>query len=347
MKPRISSPYLIMALALGAVFFLSACKTAPHPDLVAARDAYNEAAAQPDVEKYAPVELYDAKKMIQRAEKAEDEEEIADLAGLAKDRVEVAVLTAQTKKAREKKLALEEETQKTLLKSRQIEIDKAKKEAEEKAAALSRKAEEARAAELALAVKAKEAEQKAAEAARAKAEAQASQQKAAAMKAEAEAARATAEAATKEAEAATKEMENLKKQLAELQAKQTDRGLVLTLGDVLFATGKSDLMPGAARSLDKLVAFLQENPDRNILIEGHTDSTGSDSANLALSRRRADSVRGALMVRGVNGNRIATTGYGEAYPVADNGTRAGRQQNRRVEITILEKGVKGESMMRR
>lgn len=320
----IPSRILIVA-GLVAGLFLAGCASGPNPALTAAQNAYNTAAASPDVTRYAPVELHDAKKMLQRAESAEEDEEIADLSNLVKTRVDIAVATAEQKKAEEKKLALEQETQKELIKSRQIEIDKAKKETDEKARELARKAEEAQRAEMALEMKAKEAEERAKEAAKAKEEA-------AAMKAE--------------AEAAAKELEKLKQQLAELQAKQTERGLVLTLGDVLFATGKADLMPGAMRSLDKLVAFLQENPERNILIEGHTDSRGTESANLALSQRRAESVRSALAGRGIDGGRIATTGYGEAYPIASNDTVAGQQQNRRVEITILEKGVKGESMMR-
>lgn len=323
---------LIIA-GLVAGLFLGGCASAPNPALTAAQNAYNTAAASPDVIRYAPVELHDAKKMLQQAEAAKEDGEVADLSNLVKTRVEIAVATAEKKKADEKKLALEQETQTVLLKSRQIEIDKAKKEADEKARELARKAEEAKAAEIALAVKAKEAEERAKEAATAKEEAEASQRKAAEMKAE--------------AEAATKEMEKLKQQLAELQAKQTERGLVLTLGDVLFSTGKADLMPGAMRSLDKLVAFLQENPERNILIEGHTDSRGTESANLTLSQRRAEAVRTALFGRGIDGGRIATTGYGEAYPIASNDSVAGQQQNRRVEITILEKGVKGENMMRR
>ena len=138
----------------------------------------------------------------------------------------------------------------------------------------------------------------------------------------------------------------LQEQLAELHAKKTKRGLVLTLGDVLFETGKADLLPGAMRTIDKLAMFLRENPNRKVLIEGHTDSRGSERYNLKLSQRRANAVKQALVERGIEPERIIAKGYGEAYPVASNSTAAGRQQNRRVEIVILEEGVDPSSMMR-
>ena len=139
----------------------------------------------------------------------------------------------------------------------------------------------------------------------------------------------------------------LQQELAELHAKQTKRGLVLTLGDVLFETNKADLLPGAMRSIDKLARFLEDNPNRKVLIEGHTDSRGSDAYNLKLSQKRADAVRQALISRGILSNRIIAKGYGEKYPVASNLISAGRQQNRRVEIVILDEGVNPKSMMRK
>ncbi len=138
----------------------------------------------------------------------------------------------------------------------------------------------------------------------------------------------------------------LQQELSELHAKHTKRGLVLTLGDVLFETGKADLLPGAMRSIDKLAVFLRENPDRKVLVEGHTDSRGSKAYNLKLSQKRAEAVKRALVERGIEPDRIIAKGYGEAYPVASNLTAAGRQQNRRVEIVILDEGVDPASMMR-
>ncbi len=155
-----------------------------------------------------------------------------------------------------------------------------------------------------------------------------------------EARRLEAEARSKEAEARSKEEEARRKeeaalqQLADMQAKQTSRGMVLTLGSVLFATGRSELLPGALGSVDRLAAYLEEYEDKTVLIEGHTDSTGSDTTNLVLSQARADAVRVALMTRGISPSRIVATGLASSQPVATNDTSAGRQQNRRVEIII-------------
>ena len=151
-----------------------------------------------------------------------------------------------------------------------------------------------------------------------------------------EAARATQQAhvATSQAQAATSQVQQLQQELAALQAKQTERGLVLTLGDVLFETGKADLRPGALQNLYPLVTFLQKYPERRVVIEGHTDSVGSDVYNLDLSERRADAVRDFLLQNGVKPAQLTTRGYGKASPVASNNTAEGRQQNRRVELII-------------
>lgn len=134
--------------------------------------------------------------------------------------------------------------------------------------------------------------------------------------------------------ARTQEAEALRRQLAELNAKQTERGLILTLGDVLFETGKSNLRTSAENNLTKLVEFLQQQPDRALVIEGHTDSTGSDTYNQDLSQRRADSVKAYLVSQGVAPGKITAIGKGESSPVASNDSSSGRQLNRRVEIII-------------
>lgn len=151
---------------------------------------------------------------------------------------------------------------------------------------------------------------------------------------DATAARADAASARDEIAASRATRQDLERQIAELNARETDRGLVVTLGDVLFATGKSNLMGGAVANLDKLAAFLGEYPDRTVLIEGHTDSVGSEASNQLLSQRRADSVKSYLVNRGVQATRITTAGLGEGSPVATNDTATGRQQNRRVEVII-------------
>jgi outer membrane protein OmpA-like peptidoglycan-associated protein len=119
-----------------------------------------------------------------------------------------------------------------------------------------------------------------------------------------------------------------------LQAKQTDRGLVLTLGDVLFDTGQATLKPGAMSTIQRLAEFLRESPERGVTIEGHTDSVGADSYNMLLSENRARSVSSALSGQGIPTDRIVAVGKGESTPVAGNDSAAGRQQNRRVEIIV-------------
>ena len=147
-------------------------------------------------------------------------------------------------------------------------------------------------------------------------------------------ARENADAAQLAANASQQQAIELQRQLEILQARPTDRGLVLTLGDTLFATGKSELKSGATVNLDRLTAFLNEYPQRTASIEGFTDSMGSDEMNQSLSQRRADAVKGYLVGQGVSSTRLSASGRGESSPVADNESAAGRQQNRRVEVVI-------------
>jgi OOP family OmpA-OmpF porin len=131
---------------------------------------------------------------------------------------------------------------------------------------------------------------------------------------------------------------HLAQELAELQAKETERGLVLTLGDVLFESNQAELRADAMRTLYPLVTLLKERPQRSIVIEGHTDSSGAESYNQELSQERATAVREFLVSNGINPERIMARGYGEAHPVAANNTEAGRQENRRVEVIVLREG---------
>lgn len=136
------------------------------------------------------------------------------------------------------------------------------------------------------------------------------------------------------AEAARARAARLQQELTELQAKQTERGMVLTLGDVLFDTGRAELKPGAFSTVDRLANFLRQNPERTVAIEGHTDSVGDDNFNQSLSQRRAEAVRAALNRSGIDGARVTAAGMGESSPVANNATAEGRQLNRRVEVVI-------------
>jgi len=177
-----------------------------------------------------------------------------------------------------------------------------------------------------------------AEAARAAADAQAQQ-----ARLDADAARAAADAQAQQARAAAEQSEREKAQLREqlrtelntiLETRETERGLVVNVSDVLFDFDKANLKPGAREKVAHIASILHSHPDLKIEVEGHTDSVGTDQYNQRLSERRAESVRAGLVQDGVNRDVVGTAGFGESRPVATNGTAEGRQQNRRVEIVI-------------
>jgi outer membrane protein OmpA-like peptidoglycan-associated protein len=186
-----------------------------------------------------------------------------------------------------------------------------------------------------------------AEAARLAAETQAQQSRAAAAqlerdKAAAEAARLAAEAQAQQARAAAEQADRektalrdqLRRQLNQvLETRETARGLIVNLSDVLFDTGSATLKPGAREKLARVAGILLSHPDLKLEIEGHTDSVGDADYNQRLSENRADSVRAYLVAQGIAAS-VTTTGFGETHPVASNDTQAGRQQNRRVELVV-------------
>jgi outer membrane protein OmpA-like peptidoglycan-associated protein len=126
------------------------------------------------------------------------------------------------------------------------------------------------------------------------------------------------------------------KQLKELNAKQTKRGLVITIGDVLFSSSKAQLKSGGKHNVQKLATFLDQYPKYRVLVEGYTDSTGNDATNQTLSEERADAVKTALIDKGISSDRILTRGYGKEFPIARNSNSANRQQNRRIEIVLSD-----------
>jgi outer membrane protein OmpA-like peptidoglycan-associated protein len=164
-------------------------------------------------------------------------------------------------------------------------------------------------------------------------ESEANQAVAQARTAQAEAERARALAQNAQSEAAQTQAEN-QRLLGELQAAQTSRGIVLTLGDVLFDTGKAQLKAGAQRPIEQIAEFLSENPERRIQVEGFTDSQGSDEYNQQLSQQRADAVAQAIIQRGIDAQRVRAMGFGEEFPKASNANAGSRQLNRRVEIIV-------------
>ncbi len=247
---------------------------------------------------------------------------LASRAAAAIKDADAAVQTAEQPEAN-KELA----AHRVYLADRKVDTAKALAEtrfAEDQRAELSAQRDSAR-----LAARTREADTAKNQAATARAEG--AEQKAAADQARLDATSAQVAAASSEQQAA-----ELQRQIDVLHAKPTDRGLVLTLGDVLFTTGRADLKPGATGNLNKLVAFLEKYPDRSAAIQGFTDSVGGEDSNQRLSERRADSVKSYLTRQGIDSMRLSASGKGQSDPVADNDSAAGRQQNRRVEVVISD-----------
>ena len=315
---RVGAGVTRVVAVVGVLSVVAGCaasskQRAARAQLERAQAAYQQAQADPNVQSYAQLRLGDAQKVLRAAEEANDSDEKLHLAYLAERRAQLATVTGATGKTEQSTVQLRRETADVLLQKRDRELKAARSETETKAreAEQWRRAAESRAGEAkpAPAPKPDDAEAKALAAEHAKAAA-------------------------------------LAAELANLKAQQTDRGMVLTVGDVLFAPGKADIGAGAQRSIDKLAEFLKAYPKRNVLIEGHTDNLGDEAFNVKLSQQRADAVRDLLVARGISRQRIQTKGYGPKFPVVDNDSAAGRQQNRRVEVLVLNEGVSAEGATR-
>ncbi len=355
-----------LPLSLIAVAMLAGCITLPPKNtaLEDARSAYGSARTNTQVVNLAPIELQKAGETLSKADAAlnkGDDAAVDQLAYLTKQQVAIAQETARRKAAEAAVTSASVQRDQVRLAARTAEADAAKRQAAlaqqtaEQQAARDRALIAARQAELEearrqAALAQQTTEQQAAALAAANAQAQRDEAQIAARQAELEAARqqaliaqqtaeqkaAALEAARAQAERDRAMIAQQEQQLKELDAKQTARGMVITLGDVLFSVNKADLSPGGVRNVKKLADFLNQYPQRKVLIEGHTDSTGSLSINQPLSERRADAVRTALVGMGIGGDRIETRGYADAYPVTSNNTAAGRQLNRRVEIILSD-----------
>lgn len=305
-NPTMNHRHLLISSAVAAAL-LAGCSTLPADNarLTEARSDYRAAQAHAQTSELAPVELRQAGDALARADAAwtrkDSPSEVDHWAYIARQRVAIARETGMQKAA---------------------EAAVADAQAGRDRVRLAARTDEANAAQ-----RSAEAAQRGAESARR--DAQASQQ-------QSQAAQQQAAAAQREAADAQARGAELEAQLRELNATKTPRGLVVTIGDVLFETGNAQLRAGGMQDVEKLAGFLKRNPQRHVLIEGFTDSVGSESYNVALSERRADAVRRAIVDLGVGRERLRTEGYGEAHPVAGNDSSSGRQMNRRVEIVLSD-----------
>ena len=324
----------LMASAVLGSLLLGACASTPVPPpaLLEARNVVRSANGNADVQALAPLELKKASDTLQRADRMLDDgqpmDEVSSTAYVAQRQAQTAVAVAQAKGQDAGIAAAELDRERVRADMRTREAERA----QARAGAAQAQAGMARQQAAASDQRASGAEQRAGTAEeRARAAELASQR--ATSGAQVQVAAAEASAADAQQQAA-----QLQQRLNELQAKPTTRGMLVTLGDVLFEFNRAEIKPGAQDGLRKLAGFLRQYPDRSILIEGHTDSVGSAAANEGLSRRRAHAVDLVLADLGVASQRMTTAGYGEDYPVANNMTDTNRALNRRVEVYIGDAG---------
>jgi outer membrane protein OmpA-like peptidoglycan-associated protein len=319
MKTSITRIMTPIAIAISVL--LAACSTSPKTTtlLDQTRSDFMMAQNNPAVGTYAPLEMKNASEALAVANEAalnrDSEQKIDSLAYLAKQKIATTQEVAKQKSA-------EAEVQNSNKQRDQLRLDQRTQEANQSRAAADQAKLEAERAKNA-------ADQSKIAADQAKLSAEQSKQATqAAQNDTLEAQRLAQEAQAKAAK--------LEAQLAELAAKKTERGIVITFGDVLFDTNQSRLSPEGMRIAQKLADVLQQNPQRMALAEGFTDSVGTNAYNQALSERRSDAVRSALHGMGVSRDRISSRGYGESFPVAGNQTADERRLNRRVEIILSD-----------
>ncbi|HEY7886347.1 MAG TPA: OmpA family protein [Cellvibrionaceae bacterium] len=312
----------LLATSLAAVL-ITGCASTPEGDDRAEqlRNDYEQLVAVHQASDYAPIKTKEA------------EEELLKLERLINNKADDADIEHQVFIARRK---LDTAEQNVRMKKADEFIEQSDSRRDELIiAARTRDATEAQSRAEAMTREAQLAQQRAEAMAR---EAQSAQRRA---EQEAERARLADERAEK-AEALAAQMQSraeaLESEIKDLSTQQTDRGLVLTLGNILFEFDKAEVKSGAGRTLERVAQFLNEYPDRKVMVEGFTDNVGSSSYNEDLSDRRARAIKEKLVASGVDSDRVSTRGYGSQHPVASNDSESGRLQNRRVEIIIAEQG---------
>jgi outer membrane protein OmpA-like peptidoglycan-associated protein len=303
-----------IGLAAACATALAACNTLPERDaaLESARAAHDAARDNPAVHAFAAPEYQRADDAYRRAETAwqgrADPADVDHLAYVAQRRAEIASETARLKTSEAAIANANSERTAIQLDARTRQANRAQRDAQ----VAQMQAEATR--------------QQAIDA----------QQQAAVAQQQALQSRADADAAQQQAAQSSAMAQSLAAQLADLQAKATDRGVVVTLGDVLFETGSARLRAPGMRAVDRLASFMQQYPQRSVSVEGFTDNVGTDEYNQRLSERRGDAVKSALIADGIDPQRVIVRGFGEEYPVASNSDATGRQLNRRVEIVISD-----------
>ncbi|MDZ7790423.1 MAG: OmpA family protein [Xanthomonadales bacterium] len=342
---RINLKFPVVMLMVAGL--LAACATTPQrmSELERAEAAVEALVSDPQVRRYAPGEMQEAEALLDRAQEqwreGANRTDILHLAqltetqvGIARESAELSRLEARADELSNQRevLSLEARAARAEREAQRMESERSSAEAEAARSEAERMAEAARRARAEQAAREAEMERREEAQQREMAQQEAEQERRQRM-----AAQQRAQELEEEAQRMREEADRLQEQIAELEARPTDRGLVLTLGaDVLFDLDKYELREGAERTIDRIAEFLNEYEDRQVLVEGFTDSTGARDYNMRLSDRRANSVRDALVQRGVDEDRIRTRGYGPDYPVATNETQAGRQLNRRVEVIISD-----------
>lgn len=311
---------------------LTACANAPRKDLQLERlqSDLQKLRQEEQVQQYASIYLAEAERAVRRLEQAEHKAEVREhLAYLATRRMDIARAEARRAVSIEEAVDMEQQKAELLVRSNRLQAEQALREAEQARLLSLARAEEAQRAR-------EQAETAHQERQQADEQARQAQEEAERARKLAQAQTKVAELARKEAELASEQAASLQRRLERLQLRQTDRGVVVTLGDVTFSTGKTELAPESRRNLESVVELLQSEPSRRIRIEGHTDDRGEASLNLSISEQRAQAVSDALVALGVEAERITILGLGEDFPIADNATTEGRQQNRRVDVILLD-----------
>ena len=319
-------------IAAAVLVSLAACTTAPKKDLALeqVRAQLEELKANTELAGYAPLALGEAERALRQAETATgNEDQRVHLVYMADRRIQIARAMAQREQLEAEYTGLNKERNDLLVRASQMEAERARLEAEQARMMSEAQAEDARRAR-------EEAEQAAQREAESQREAEQAQVEAEQAKALAASSVTAAQLARREAELAVEQANTLRRQLENLQLRQTESGVVVTLGDVLFETGQTELRDDAMSSLVEVVDLLQSEPDKRIRIEGHTDSTGNSDANLRISQQRADAVLNALVSLGVDAGRVTSVGMGQDFPIASNDSEDGRAQNRRVDVILLD-----------